>query len=871
MPQPKKITTADQNASKLEKPDIIFDPKKVELARKSILAKEQGPNVQQQASFVDWNKLSEVLGQPFDAELIPYSKLRQMRRDPMIGFGLHYIKTPLVRAPWRINAVDDKGPNAQVAAFIEAALRPIYARLIFQYCLSLDFGFSAIVKNFKLENPGGTYVDPNNPGGEEQPVWNEGKILPVVWKHFVALPPEKAAPAWDKPGNFNGIFFDSGDGNAGGTQGGTPGAIDSPQAQGGGAGAGGGGGGAGKKPDIDVFHSLWATNEKDSVFGSLYGYPRIAYAYRYWWSYWYRWALADRAFERQAIPPLVAYYPEGLFEDEDGVAFDNIDSALSAAARVRSNGTIALPSDVHTDMEGKISGMREWELKFLDGGQPNFDFDQVFGTLDVMKLRALFVPEQAFLEGSGGTSSRNVAAQMAEIFIQSQSNLMAEIDDHINRYVIPQLVVVNFPEFLGKVTKVTTGFSSEDVEFMKQIIQLVGQDDPSRLGVDVPTAMQRLGMPMMSPQQQAAEEQRIIEQSAATAPAAVEPGPGTVGVVPNPDSLTGFSYIQPREVIYLSDEGDPDDFVTNLPDSAHFKAPANKQKAKQIQKLMRARYRAQYTGFAEHLEQQIIELADEDETKPVIITAETATKAARKLVKDWFKAAAQGGVAILEGAGAATKAAIAAVFALSGRQMLKSLKSDKEFTSEEIEDWADKKVNKTFKLIDTTTQDELIDFVAKRIVEGKGAPEIAREIREHYESFPEWKANRVARAEVRDAHNIATVTAAKKSGVRYMQAHDALMGPTDEDCELRDGKLFTPTEALKEAKAESVHPNCTLYFTPVERADFSYQYTTDALPNGAKLFFDDEESTLYIQSGMPRAKEARYLKQMIEAIGSEEE
>ena len=41
-----------------------------------------------------------------------------------------------------------------------------------------------------------------------------------------------------------------------------------------------------------------------------------------------------------------------------------------------------------------------------------------------MKLRSVWVPEQAFIEGEGGTSSRNVAAQMAEIFIESQALLM---------------------------------------------------------------------------------------------------------------------------------------------------------------------------------------------------------------------------------------------------------------------------------------------------------------------------------------------------------------------------------------------------------------------------------------------------------------
>ena len=67
---------------------------------------------------------------------------------------------------------------------------------------------------------------------------------------------------------------------------------------------------------------------------------------------------------------------------------------------------------------------------------------------------------------------------MAEIFIESQALLMDEIDDEINRYMIPQLLIVNFPEFInngGVAFKVSHGFRKEDIEFYKQVLQLVGQ------------------------------------------------------------------------------------------------------------------------------------------------------------------------------------------------------------------------------------------------------------------------------------------------------------------------------------------------------------------------------------------------------------
>src|SRR6266568_9262114 len=73
----------------------------------SKLEQDQGPSVAAATSrWVDWGSMSDFLGQPFDSTRIPLSKLEQMRRDPMIAFGLYFIKVFLARAPWRIRCTD---------------------------------------------------------------------------------------------------------------------------------------------------------------------------------------------------------------------------------------------------------------------------------------------------------------------------------------------------------------------------------------------------------------------------------------------------------------------------------------------------------------------------------------------------------------------------------------------------------------------------------------------------------------------------------------------------------------------------------------------------------------------------------------------
>ena len=127
------------------------DPKEASKIEKSVKGKDQAPTVAQQTPAQDlWTRMSTVLGPPFDSERVTLYQMRQMRKDAMIAFGLHYIKVPLVRAEWHIEARDKDGPNAQVSAFVDAALRPIYARYILQRTQALDFGFQAMTKRFVM-------------------------------------------------------------------------------------------------------------------------------------------------------------------------------------------------------------------------------------------------------------------------------------------------------------------------------------------------------------------------------------------------------------------------------------------------------------------------------------------------------------------------------------------------------------------------------------------------------------------------------------------------------------------------------------------------------------------------------------------------
>lgn len=344
----------------------------VDAAMRAMLLRDKAPTTREASTkWVEWSLLKGVLGQPFDNTSIPLSKLEQMRRDPMIAFGLMFCKVPLVRARWFIRCADPAK-----AAFIDGELRKVWGRYVLALCNDMDYGYSPVVKRFDLDRPQHTYIETGEDGEQERLAWDKG-VDAIVWKPFVPLNPSWASAAFTKQGEFNGIHYRKSSHRG----------FDFS---------------AGDRPEIPLEKALWSTNEKDTVFGNLYGYPRTGYAYRYWWSYWYRWALADRAFERFADPAIVVYHPPQPIDDETGEEVDFSTLAIGAGEDVRSGDTVALPNSMVLGTDGQGKGIREWEITQQES-KANFDaLDQSFEYLDVQKLRALMIPEQSLVEGKGG-------------------------------------------------------------------------------------------------------------------------------------------------------------------------------------------------------------------------------------------------------------------------------------------------------------------------------------------------------------------------------------------------------------------------------------------------------------------------------------
>jgi len=799
--------------------------RRITQAGRKQLTNDRGPTSRQRSvDYTAFYRLGTSNLEEWNWTSIPLSKIYQMRSDPMLSFGLQFIKVPLVRAPWYIECED-----AQVAAFIDGALREIWHSFVFQYTNCYDFGYAPIIKNFGFSKPSWTYSDPSDSQNPEKKAWDNGNIDAVTWRPFTGVAPEHAMPKWNSNGEFDGFMWSN------------PGVV------------------AGTFSEDDSYRvpldrALWATNQKEKVFGSLYGESMLNPAYRYWWSYWFRMALADRAFERHVDPAMVVYFPpDPVIDDETGDELNVRASAISVFEQARSGSTIALPNSHIQDADGKM-GEREWNWEQLNSNTDFASLAQSFDYLDVMKLRSLAVPEQALIEGSGGTSSRNVAAQMGDKLFESQYVRMLEIDEHCNRYLIPQLVALNFPEFKGSVRKITRGFASSDIDLSRQLVQLLGQTNPADLNmVNIREILSQYQIPLYTETQ---VMQRIRETEAAQAerdiagelnindiPPAAGPGgdvtdpnvplkansdtppggsaPGDRGVAMGPGHVSGVTdewgrYVRPREVIHLTDN--------NFRHTMQKLYPAMEdqetiEKSLEVQEIWESTFRNAYEDIAGMIASVgLAEPSSEDEKRLM-----------ERLEEDFKKGAK------------AASAVIAYLMLKSGRNTAITLgyapSELGEFDS--ATQWSAENLDQLPAKLAETTLEEIKTFL--KDTKATTPDEISADFRNKFRNYPVWKSQRVARGESTTAFRMAQILTAKELGTEMLRASDASNGTdfsTDPHCIDRHGKEYTIEEAIDETLNQS-HPNCTLHWSPI--------------PTNVAYASEDTENTSWWPSVLRRA------------------
>lgn len=761
-----------------------------------------------QGEIINLTLALERLGNPFSVRRIPFSVLRDMLTDPMIGFAYYYTKIPLMRASWRINCQDP-----QIAQAVDEALRPVNARIQNQICGKLGYGYQPMCKRFKLGQLTSTYrdhrkADPN----QDLPVWPSNTPA-LLWLEPQVLAPEHCMPRWNDAGEFDGFTYSL-----------VP--LPNPVQVG--------------ITELFGYQSIpgytvpaefavWPVNERDENFGSIYGSPRTKRAYRYWWSYWYRWSLADRIFESSADPVKIVYYPTDVIEAIDPndpdptnpTALSLQAKALELGAQARQGATLAVPGDfMHDDSTGRVTAVRKWAIQYLENKADFAALDRTFTMLDGLKFRAMFLPEEAFVQpGQGQRSARNVATQLSELYQEAAELLADENDDEINKHFIPQFIEANFPERAGiPCTKESLGFGQQDSDMLKQILTLVGQVKGTVLPVDIRKMLDQMGIPLLSQQQQEANEAQIAKEAAAMAPAMAPPA--KVGMQGQNSGVEqteqGFSYFRMPDRYDLSTMVG-DGFLASLPKIPAYGDPAIRSSMIKLRKLMLDRYQAQVDSFAEHLRQrttlrlaqQTTEQSDQQQEKPQGLSPEAAAGVASTVVGTWL------GLHAAHETADSIKDLLSTIALRAGQRELKAANlAQDSIDPVAISTWAARRSQFVIGSVDNTLKGEMTTFLTDELQKSADPDTVARAADERFSGTPRTHSDRVVLAEALPAYNYGQLSALHGAGVSQVQAHDASDGRdelTDAECKQRDGEVMTVSQALAEAGEE--HPAGTLYFT----------------------------------------------------------
>jgi hypothetical protein len=780
-----------------------------EQMRRSALGSDQGPTEEQQAGGSYPPGFYRQGVDPEDPTSVSFPFLRRMRRDHMVAMGLHFISMDALSAPFWFD-----GDDARVQAYADKLIRPIYVDLMLAIFRFFWAGYSPGVKNFKTAQPNWTYYE----DGVAKKVWDNPSIDAIVYESITPLQPETAQISWDSNGRMKGIMYDSRYAPAGST-----GAfiVDGK-----------------RTPNIDLLHSFWATHEKMGEDGNPYGFPRIAHCAPIFWMYRWVWDLIARGFENSFDPGPVVRFPR---EDasqlaDDGTREDPSKTALRIGQRRRTGSTIALPSDPYKDLQDKPTGTYKWGIEYPKA-ETNFDSLMEFiGYLEAAKLNSLFLPEQSLAEGRGGSSSRNVAEEFGDQRSTSQNVVLEQAHRFITDVFVAPVINMVFPHYEGELTMKSIGAGGAATDLLRQVFQLVGQQDFKRFGIDMRRLAEANNFPMLDP----AEQQRELEAAArvaAAAPPAVEPTQGRRALV----TQTGFdemSYHQISQrlspVEFLSRDGD---FVASLPACDAFSDATVVAHVRELRGALMRLSDHLYRDFARAVSRR---------RDMLVLDADSGGVDVEATIRSWVPSA-EG----VEPIALVIRGALGKVFDRSARQAARGVGS--QHLAQGESDWLDQRaaalVGRAASVVREHVAEAVADVVAAGRADGRSVAAAVRDL--VGDSLADSWASAYACAESLRAHNRAVLDVGEAAGVSKAQV-------VDECCD-RHAQIYD-LDALKLEDLSS--PSCTMSVRLLPKAPDDLSVRRTELQDGLGAMYDEDSSTILIDPSAPGDQVAEFLLAM---------
>lgn len=343
-----------------------------------------------------------------------YALVRAMRKDPTLALARELASAPLLAAQWSFEETEDAPPGA--LTLIEDVFAHQRVHILRNAMRGfMDFGWQGFEKVWKVRDDGMAIISKFKP------------LLQDITEIKV-----------DKEGRINGLYQD----------------VD--------------------QLTLPLANSLVLSNDVEGT--NWYG-EAIMRAAEIPYTAWKAVNSAASKYDAKVSGAhWIVYYPtspgEVMFR---GTLTATYDVAMAILSSLEANGRIAVPRGVD-DMMDELAGSsskNSWGIELLsDKGAGTTTFIERMKYLDVLKVRALGLPERSVLEGQYGTKAE--AGEHADFAITAIEVRHQEIVMALNNHAVDSVLELNYgAEAQGAVFIRSSPISDDKRAFLQKLYQAV--------------------------------------------------------------------------------------------------------------------------------------------------------------------------------------------------------------------------------------------------------------------------------------------------------------------------------------------------------------------------------------------------------------
>jgi hypothetical protein len=365
-----------------------------------------------------------------------FLELEELTADSQVAAALAMIVMPTLALKYRITIADErKQKDRPLTKNVTRALDKIYPDLLGSMMTALPYGFSAMEKRWYYTRDGWWW-----------------------WKPFLQCPPRQT---WIRR-NQNDF-----DGFAQGLQD----KVDNPK--------------------VEADKAFIFTNDKNFVFGNMYGRPRTWAAVRPAWIKKHIERFASVYYEQSAQPMKEGRAPTRATRIDGNGVPTVIDGQLwlkeEVIDKIAAGATgYTLPAD--RDERGNFI----WDIINKELQKTGMDWTEFMRYLDVSIGRGMLIPDLTGFQNAQDTGSKAMSQQHGSVFWTMQTGLFANIRWHFNTYLLPQFMAYNYGPNAPEATWDYEPLSPEIVTWLQSTVDR--QIAAGRVEVDVEELSDRLGI-----------------------------------------------------------------------------------------------------------------------------------------------------------------------------------------------------------------------------------------------------------------------------------------------------------------------------------------------------------------------------------------